>query len=105
MPRLDLRRVRTLLAVVALAAAAACSHSPAKQTKTAHGMSPAGRNNLAVAQGYLEQHQDARAMEHARLALQTDPDAPEVHVVIALIQEADGEIGRASCRERVCYPV
>lgn len=95
MPQRDPRRLRALLAMIALAALGACSQAPTKQASRAHGMSPAGGNNLGAAQGYLGQHQDARAMEYARLALQTDPDAPEVHVVIALIQQADGEQAKA----------
>lgn len=95
MPQRDPRRVRALLAMVALASLVACSQASTKKASNAHGMSPAGRDNLGAAQGYLGQHQDARAMEYGRLALQTDPDAPEVHVVIALIQEADGEQAKA----------
>ena len=95
MPRRDPRRIRILLAVLALGVFAGCAQSPSKQATTAHGMSPSGRNNLGAAQGYLGQHQDARAMEYARLALQTDPDAPEVHVVIAQIQDATGEQAKA----------
>ncbi len=91
----DLRRARNLLAMLVLAALAACSQAPTKQARSVGGMTPAGRNNLDVAQGYLGQHQDARAMEHARLALQTDPESADVHVVIALIQQADGEADKA----------
>lgn len=95
MLRLDLRRVRTLPGVLVLVMLVACAQEPTKDTGPAHRLSAEGRDNVLVAQGYLEQHKDARAMEHVRLALQSDPDSAEVHGVMAMIQEADGELAKA----------
>ena len=95
MPPRDPRRLRALPAVLVLVMLGACSHAPEKNAGSVHRLSAEGRDNVLVAQGYLEQHKDARAMEHVRLALQTDPDAVEVHVVMAMIQEADGELAKA----------
>src|SRR3546814_3722738 len=38
------------------------------------------------------------------LALHTDTDQPHVHITVAA-EGLEGEIGRASCRERVCQYV
>ena len=91
----SVRHLRALLAVLALAMVVSCALAPAKVARTSKGMTLVGRNNLSVAQGYLEQHQNARAMEHARMALQTDPGAPEVHVVTAMILQATGDMAKA----------
>jgi type IV pilus assembly protein PilF len=78
----------SLLALVATGASA-------KDPKPAPGLSPDARTHLGLAQTYLEQHQDARAMEHVRMAQRSDPDAAQVHVMFALLYSADGEQGKA----------
>lgn len=95
MPRRNLGALRVIARAGVLLLALCAMGVAAKDAKPPRGMSSAGRTNLGLAQSYLEQHQEARALEHVRMAQESDPDAPEVHVMFALLYSADGEQGKA----------
>lgn len=95
MPRPDPGAVRCLARTLTLLLALCSLAVAAKDAKAPRGITSDGRTNLALAQSYQAQHQEARALEHLRMAQRSDPDAPEVHVMYALVYSAEGEQGKA----------
>ena len=95
MPRPESGATRAVAQALALSLMLVALGAAAKVSSPPRGMSSDGRTNLGLAQSYHQQGQDARALEHLRMAQDTDPDAPEVHVMYALLYAAQGEQGKA----------
>jgi type IV pilus assembly protein PilF len=58
-------------------------------------LSREGLANLGLAESMLRQSQPERAMEHAKKAQRSDPDAPEVQLVFARLYQAAGDERKA----------
>jgi type IV pilus assembly protein PilF len=77
-------RLLGCLALLAGAGLAAREH-------TVPRLSSEGRENLVYAESFLAAGERVRAMEFARKAQDSDPDAPDVHVFLARLQHAAGD--------------
>jgi type IV pilus assembly protein PilF len=63
--------------------------------KTEKPLSPDGRLNLSVAQGFLQSGDFAKANFHAERALASDPGSAQVHAVMAMVHAVSGEDKKA----------
>ena len=84
------------IALACLALLAGPARVEAKKDKpTAKGLSHDGMVNLCLAESLLRQKQPERALEHARKAQRSDPQAPEVQLVLARLYSATGDERKA----------
>lgn len=58
-------------------------------------LSSVGRTHLGLAQNYLANKQNERALQRAEMALATDPNSADVHAVLALIYSRTGKADKA----------
>jgi type IV pilus assembly protein PilF len=98
--RLEFRSApRFLITLACLACLGACAsnvaHNDKEKQKGPPRLSAAGQVNLGLAERLLGQKQPERAMEHVNKALNSDPDAPEVQLVLARLQQAAGDERKA----------
>lgn len=78
---------------------AGCSSGGGEQAATPtpknNPLSASGRTNLGLAQGYLARGERSQAMQRAQMALKSDPGSAEVHALLGMIHEREGETEKA----------
>lgn len=93
-----MRRPELLCVLLVLAGCSSTGGERAAGTAVAKpgtALSAAGRMNLGLAQGYLNGGDRTKAMQRAQTALRSDPGSAEVHALLAMIHEREGDAAKA----------
>lgn len=90
-----MRLLEITLAALLLAGCSTAGTEPSAASATPRQMTPDGRRNLDLAEGYLGVNQLEKASEWAGRALASDPDSADVHALLGMIASRNRDPKRA----------